>query len=161
MVTKIHQFHNVPRIWPVLQKRRTSVEWTWWHHRKANNKVFPPKQFGKLGPCSYIYIQYIFANKVKTFNRKQNEYHSERCLLAYKKLARFKTGWEPIYYHGPHELCIIAGGPQKKTFSTGNSATTQLRCLQYKTLFPNPSPADSFQSEVIQRNYANKLLGHF
>jgi len=21
-------------------------------------------------------------------------------------------GGEPIYYHGPHELCIIAGGPQ-------------------------------------------------
>ena len=21
---------------------------------------------------------------------------------------------EPIYYHGPHELCIIADGPQKQ-----------------------------------------------
>jgi len=20
--------------------------------------------------------------------------------------------WEPSYYHGPHELCIIAGGQQ-------------------------------------------------
>jgi len=24
-------------------------------------------------------------------------------------------GWEPIYYHGPHELWIIAGGPQRTT----------------------------------------------
>jgi len=23
-------------------------------------------------------------------------------------------GGEPIYYHGPHELCIVAGGPQNQ-----------------------------------------------
>jgi len=24
----------------------------------------------------------------------------------------YGRGGEPIYYHGPHRLCIIAGGPQ-------------------------------------------------
>ena len=23
-------------------------------------------------------------------------------------------GWEPIYYHGPHQLCMTAGGPQNQ-----------------------------------------------
>jgi len=26
---------------------------------------------------------------------------------------RYTRGEEPIYYHGPRELCNIAGGPQK------------------------------------------------
>jgi len=25
---------------------------------------------------------------------------------------------EPIYYHGPHELCISAGGPQNQLISS-------------------------------------------
>jgi len=28
----------------------------------------------------------------------------------------FQTRREPIHNHGPHELCIIAGGPQKSKF---------------------------------------------
>ena len=28
--------------------------------------------------------------------------------------AAFKEGWEPVYYHGPHELCITAGEPQNQ-----------------------------------------------
>jgi len=34
---------NVPPIWPNLKKGRTTVEWTWWRHRNANNKVCPPQ----------------------------------------------------------------------------------------------------------------------
>ena len=29
-------------------------------------------------------------------------------------LTTYNKGGEPIYYHGPHELCIIAGGPQNQ-----------------------------------------------
>ena len=32
-----YQFHSVPSIWPILQKGRTTVEWTWWRHRNSNN----------------------------------------------------------------------------------------------------------------------------
>jgi len=34
MVTKIYQFHNELPILTILQKGRTTVEWTWWRHRK-------------------------------------------------------------------------------------------------------------------------------
>ena len=29
MATKIHKFHNVPPILPILQKGCTTTEWTW------------------------------------------------------------------------------------------------------------------------------------
>jgi len=29
-------------------------------------------------------------------------------------LEHLEQGGEPIYYHGPHELCIIAGGTQNQ-----------------------------------------------
>jgi len=45
MATKIHKFHNVPPILPILQKGRATVELTWWRHRNANNKVCPPQSF--------------------------------------------------------------------------------------------------------------------
>jgi len=32
MVTRIYKFHNVYPILPILQKGRTTVEWTWWRH---------------------------------------------------------------------------------------------------------------------------------
>jgi len=38
---------------------------------------------------------------------------------AQKLLGKYKTlilqqGWEPIHYHEPHEMCIIADGPQNQ-----------------------------------------------
>ena len=45
MFTKIYQFNNVPPILPILQKGRTTVEWTWWRHRNANNKICSPQSF--------------------------------------------------------------------------------------------------------------------
>jgi len=34
-------FHNLPPVFPVLQKGRTTVlEWTRWRHRNANNVIF-------------------------------------------------------------------------------------------------------------------------
>ena len=55
MVNKIYQFPNLSRIWLIVRKRRTSVEWTLWRHRNANNKVCPPpKFFSKLGPCCVL-----------------------------------------------------------------------------------------------------------
>jgi len=32
-------------------------------------------------------------------------------VIVWRPLA-YTSGGEPIYYHGPHELCVIAGGPQ-------------------------------------------------
>jgi len=33
----------------------------------------------------------------------------------------FKPGGEPIYYHGPDKLCVIAGGPQNQLILSQNS----------------------------------------
>jgi len=48
MVTKIYKFHNVSYILPILQKGRTTVEWTWWRHRNANNIGVSPPKFNHL-----------------------------------------------------------------------------------------------------------------
>jgi len=32
-----------------------------------------------------------------------------------QKPTILSRGGEPIYYHGPHELCISAGGPQNQS----------------------------------------------
>jgi len=35
----------------ILEKGRTTVEWTWWRHRNAKIKgLSPPKFISKLGP---------------------------------------------------------------------------------------------------------------
>ena len=53
VATSQYQFHNVPPIWPILQKGRTTIGWTWWRHRNQNSKVCPPQKiFSKLGPWS-------------------------------------------------------------------------------------------------------------
>jgi len=36
---------NVPLIWQISQKGRTTVGWTWWRHPQANNEVCLPKSF--------------------------------------------------------------------------------------------------------------------
>ena len=51
LVTKIDQFHNLPPILPILQKGRTTLEWTGWRHRNVNNNGLSP-QSCKLGPCA-------------------------------------------------------------------------------------------------------------
>jgi len=38
------------------------------------------------------------------------------------KETLYVRGGEPIHYHGPHELCIIAGGPQNQWILSENSA---------------------------------------
>jgi len=38
----------------------------------------------------------------------------------------YTVGGEPIYCHGPHELCIIAGGPQNQLILSSNSTFIQL-----------------------------------
>ena len=35
-------------------------------------------------------------------------------------------GGGPIHYHGPHELCIFAGGPQNRLILSQNSTFIQL-----------------------------------
>jgi len=39
----------------------------------------------------------------------QHAYQPTWCPML---LIHFTRGGKPIYYHGPHELYIIAGGPQ-------------------------------------------------
>jgi len=43
MITKTYEFYNLPHILPILQKGRTTVEWTWWHHRNAKKRFFPQR----------------------------------------------------------------------------------------------------------------------
>jgi len=43
-----HQIISIPQyapILPLLQKGRTTVEWTWWRHRNANSRDCPPQSF--------------------------------------------------------------------------------------------------------------------
>jgi len=55
MVTKIYTFHNVSPILAIFQKGRTTIEWTWWRHRNANNKgLSTPKFFSKLSPWPHL-----------------------------------------------------------------------------------------------------------
>jgi len=37
--------------------------------------------------------------------------HSKYIQRSFKNVDQ---GWKPIYYHWPHELCIIAGGSQNQ-----------------------------------------------
>jgi len=36
------------------------------------------------------------------------------AFIPYTLRHNLEQGGELIYYHGPHELCIIAGGPQNQ-----------------------------------------------
>jgi len=65
MVVARCQSNNVPPIWSLLQKGRTTVGWTWWRHRNANNKVCAsPKFFSKHGPCLYLFWITIFQTNI-------------------------------------------------------------------------------------------------
>jgi len=60
MVPKIYHFHD----FPILQKGRFTVKWTWWHHWNANNNIifvwhitqslFSPTLSSKLRPCQCL-----------------------------------------------------------------------------------------------------------
>jgi len=45
MVTKVYQLHDVLPNLPILQKGRTTIEWTWWRPRNANSKDCSPQRF--------------------------------------------------------------------------------------------------------------------
>jgi len=40
--------------------------------------------------------------------------YSSLSLVTRCTMILYCRGGEPIYYHGPHEFCIIAGGPQNQ-----------------------------------------------
>jgi len=60
-----------------------------------------------LSGTTYVFGSFMFA-KIFNLNVQPG--------LSY--YAVYTRGGEPIYYHEPHELCIIAGRPQNQLISS-------------------------------------------
>jgi len=69
----------------------------------------------------------VLPNVACIFREKSFNLGNLFLLTNFQKLSAVQTsGGEPIYYHRPRELCIIAGEPQNQVILSWNSTFIQL-----------------------------------
>jgi len=105
------RFQNVPPIWPILQKGHTTVGWTFWRHRNANNKVCPPQNFSanSVSDCDRRLPTYSVG--AEPFNARASHYSATHVFGYNSPAAAAREVFKP----STDSASLVV--PSKKNFS--------------------------------------------